>query len=360
MKLPINTWQKHFYSVFLKNIIATLITFYGIYVILDVMTHLKEIASGKTALWTWIIYYISAFSKRFDILVPFAILVATIRSLHQFQQRGELIAMLASGTSKVRLMMPCLTVCCGFFMLTLINYDLILPKAVASLRYIRVSDFDESSVDEEDPAVRQVLLQDSSRIIYSSYDQNTQEFGTVFWIRKPTEIYYMKRLSIKEAVPVGYFIDKLVRNHKHEFEKTHSFERQSFPKMDFDKTSLADSVTPPQDQSLTQLTNELIVYSRTHSSRLTEIKANLFYKLTFPLLCLVAFLAPAPQLLRFGRIVPILMIYLVSIAGLFCLNLILQALFVVSKNNLVSPFIAIILPWCALMCWLTKRFIKGT
>lgn len=345
--------------MFVKEILGVLFAFYAIYVLLDVMNHIKEIVSGKTSLFTWILYYFSSFSKRLDILVPFAILIATIRTLHRHQQRGELIAMLASGTSRTSLMLPYIIVCCCCTVFLLANYNFVYPYAISEINQIREADFHEKNDEIDDLVIKQVLLEDSSRIIYRSYNREEKTLQHVFWVQNPIKLFYIKKLSLNKNQPIGHFVDAIERREYGNFEKVASWKEYTFTDLYLNSETLKESSTLPHDRSLWRLSKELIVYSRTNSSLLPEIKATLLYKLTFPLLCLVAFFGPAIRLLRFGRVVPILMIYLVSIAGLFFLNLLFQALFVICKNNLISPIIGLTLPWGALLYWQIREFVKG-
>lgn len=81
------------------------------------------------------------------------------------------------------------------------------------------------------------------------------------------------------------------------------------------------------------------------SERAIDIRSFLLYKLTFPLLCLLATLAPMPYCLSFRRDMPHFMIYLLSLGALFCFFLLLQVALVLAKSHVVSPMIAIGLPW---------------
>ncbi len=352
------TWQRYFYTQFIKNILYCLASFYSLYIIVDMMTHLHDLSSGETAPSTWAIYYLASFSKRLDIFFPFSILIATIRCLYQAQQRGELIAMLASGTSRLTLMTPFLIVCAFCSLIVLVNTEVALPSAMMETNYIRESRFGEDDIIDETQPLRHILLGDSSRLLYHRYDPYTKTLLNVYWIQTTSEIYYIKRLCLAHDKPLGKWVDHIKRGENNQFQKIGSWNEYAFDQIQLDPSFLTSSVTPTQEQPISRLVIDFIRYKKTKSSRIAEIASTLYFKLTFPLMCLVAFLGPAPRLLRFGRVVPILMIYLLSIAGLFCLHLMFQAFFVLGKNNLLPASLAIIAPWIGLLVWLMQRLQK--
>lgn len=313
------------------------------------MTHLKLLSDSSFSFTTWVHYYVMTFCKRLDILLPFSILIATIRCLSNMQQKSELVSMLSSGISKTQLMKPFIICCLAFSSILLLNYQWVLPSALTDINQIRASSFGEEDIEDLQSPLSQVLLTDASKIVYKGYNKNLKQFQDVFWIKNPNTVYHIKVLDISESVPVGHFVDKISRDKNKGFHKVDSKVVVQFDEIQFDDDSLKNSTITPMEQSLSQLIGELILYAKGKSNRYNEIKATLYYKLTFPLFCLVAFLGPAARLLRYGRVIPLLMIYLVSIAALFCLNLFFQALFILAKSELIAPSIAILLPWTIIL-----------
>jgi lipopolysaccharide export system permease protein len=351
-----STWQRYFFKEFAKSILFILGVLYGLYVLIDAMAHLKDVAGGKSTLFQWIEYYLCTFSRRVEILLPFAILLASVRCLCNFQQRGELVALLASGISLKSLMRPFLYTTMGCVLLLYVNYQWILPAALPKLTSFAESRFGREKVEEETETPREVMLEDFSKIIYGNFNPLSKEFSDVFWIRNIDTIFHCKTLSIAMPIPVGKWVDKIERNQDSVLEKVGSFELYPFKEMQFNKASLKNSITPPPEQSLTQLITQYPLYFSSFSHKAGEIKANLYFKFSFPWLCVIAFIALPAFCLRFTRNIAILPIYLLAISTLFCLNVAFQAAFALAKTQVIAPSLVIAIPWAVVLYFSIKKF----
>lgn len=351
-------WKRYFYKEFITTIVFILLSIYALYVLVDIMAHLKVATATKSSYLTWIEYYLSTFSKRLDILIPFSILIATIRSLYSLQQRGELVAMLASGISRKELLKPFLIVACSCSLLLYANYEWVLPSAISRISTISETRFGKEELEKHTQAPREVMLEDGSKLIYASYRRKDKEFQDVFWIRSVDIMFHMKTLSLNTLPPVGKWVDEIVRNQSGLLESIKYSETYTFDNMHLNIHALKNSVIPPQEQSLLELAKQSLLYFDSTSARASEIKSYLFYRLTLPWMCLLAFIAPAPFCMRFTRTMPILMTYLVAIAGLFCMSLVLQTALSIGKNQLVAPYIAIAIPWLFVSYFFGKRYLQ--
>jgi lipopolysaccharide export system permease protein len=347
-------WQRYFYKQYVLSILYILFASFGLFLLVDAMAHLDNIVA-RPDFSMWSTYYLASFSKRLDVLLAFAILIATIRTITNFQARGELVALLASGTSKKQLLGPFIITAAIFAFLLLCNYQWVFPTAVRTTGMFETTKFlKEKEKEKESP--KEVMLADGTKIIYSSYDETSRKFKDLFWIFSANKIFYMKTLSLEGKTPIGAWVDHILRMPSGQLEKISSFEKYEFKKMHFDERILKNSTTPCKEQSLSDLADESWLYLSSSSPRASEIKSFFIYRLTFPLLCLLACFAPAPFCLRFSRNVPVVLIYLLSLAGLFCVMLILQAAFVLAKYQALSPISALLLPWIAAMGFFAKKF----
>jgi lipopolysaccharide export system permease protein len=128
--------------------------------------------------------------------------------------------------------------------------------------------------------------------------------------------------------------------------------------MHFDIESLKGSITPPRARSLGELFQQLLFYAHSNSTRGAEVTAYFLYKLTLPLLCILAPIAVAPFCLHFRKMQPILMTYLLAIAAFFSINLLFEAAFVIGKSELVSPYFAFFFPWICLFYIFGRKYQK--
>lgn len=351
-------WKRYFFKEYFITVFSFLLGIYALYVLVDVMAHLKSVANKHTTFQTWVEFYLATFSKRLDVLLSFSCLIGAIRTLTQLQSRGELVALLASGISKKTLLTPFLIVsmCCSLLLYA--NYQWALPSAIPKIESIVETRFGKDELEKEKTTLNEVMLSDGSKIIYSSYHPEKKLFSNVFWVRSVDSIFHIKTLSLEGKTPVGKWVDHIVRSSTGTLENILSQESYEFTEMLFTLESLKNSMIPANEQSLIQLFRESILYHNSSSPKAAEITTMLFYKLTLPLMCILAFIAPAPFCLRFSRSMPILMIYLIAIASLFCYGLVLQSFFVLGKNQVIAPILAIGLPWAAVGYFFGKKYVE--
>ncbi len=348
--------EKFFYKETIRSCLFLLAIFYSLYVLIDLMTHIREFGDKRILLKTWIEYYLCVFSRRIDILLPFAVLISTIRILLMLQSRNELVALLASGISIRKIINPMLVVSFMAAALLYANYQFVIPYALPRTIFIQQMEFGKEEPKDTNPHIHEIVLEDTSRIVYQSYDPLEKQFHDVFWIRSPDEIYHIKTLSPEAKAPIGKYVDKLLRNKEGFLEKKESSEIAKMESMQFNEASLKNSITPANEQSLTQLQRQQTLYKHSYSDRAIEIRSNYFYKLMFPLLAILAFIGPAPYCLEFRKQLPVFMVYLLSLASLLCFFLLLQATFILAKANIIPSWAAIGAPWAIVFYIFGKRY----
>jgi len=349
-------WQRYFYKQYIGSILFVLFSFYALYIIVDAMSHLDQVIAYPS-LSTWTSYYLANFFKRLDILLPFALLVATIRTLYSFNIRGELVALLTCGISKQKLFTPLLVTACFFSGFLFINYEWILPGAVATVDHFETTKWHKSRSDSA-ATPKEIMLKDGSKLVFSEYNREKNQFSDLFWILSSNKLYYIKRLDLSHPIPVGYFVEYIARSPNGMLEKIASYESFEFKKLAFDPTLLKEALLPPSASPLSKLVKQFSLYFNSSSTKSAEIKANLFHKGFFPLLCLLAAIAPAPFCFSCRRSIPILLIYLLALAALFLLNLILHTAFVMAKFQALSAYTAILIPWLCITTFMVKNYRK--
>jgi lipopolysaccharide export LptBFGC system permease protein LptF len=137
-------------------------------------------------------------------------------------------------------------------------------------------------------------------------------------------------------------------------------EELALSQMPFDYNTMSSSIQLPIDQSIATLIMQTILYSNSTSDRAFDVRCLLIYKLTFPLISLFALFMPAPYCLSFRRDMPHFMIYLLSLGLLFCFLLLLQVAFILAKSHVVSPSVALGLPWIIAMGLACRNFWRIT
>lgn len=348
--------ERFFYKEIISSVLFLFFIFFALYVLIDFMTHLKTIGSKRVFLRTWIEYYLCVFSKRLDILLPFAILIGTMKTLVTFQSRNEIVPLLASGISMKKLLQPLLVVAVAATSLLYVNYQWILPYSLPRSESIQESEFGKVSLEEQQASINEIVLEDTTKLIYKWYDAVERQFHDVFWIRTPDEIYHLKLLSSDTRYPIGKYVDKITRNAAGFLEKTDSWQITKLDAIQFNRNLLQSSLIPPSEQSIGMLYKQHLLYKNSYSDKASEIRGYFFYKLTFPLLSFLAFIAAAPYCMRFRRQIPLFMMYLLGIASIFCLFLLLQSALILAKGSIIPAWLAIGGPWMLLFYFFGKRY----
>lgn len=328
---------------------------YGLYIIIDLMAHIKYVVDPDTSLKTWVVYYLALFAIRLEILLPFAILIAAIRCLILMTHNGESIALLSAGVSKSKILMPFLAAAAGAACLLYINYACISPYATTELSIIQEKKYGTISADKESP-LHEVLLNDGSKLIYKHYNPRTREFEDTFLIISADAIFHCKTLS---TTGLGKWVDKIERRKDTGLlEKTGSWPEYLFTEMELGQEALERYARSVNELPLYELVYESSLYRHAATRRAYEVRAMLWYKMLYPLIIIIAFIGCAPFCLRFSRSTPLLMIYLVAIAALFCINILMAATFTLAKSGVYPAFLIIGIPWAALVFFFGRNYAK--
>jgi lipopolysaccharide export system permease protein len=106
-----------------------LITFSMIFVIYDLFDNLSKFLTAQTPWSLVLVYYACLLAPSLELLVPAALLLATLYTLWQLTRHNELMAFRTSGISLMRMMTPFLLVGLAFTLLTAIVKETVAPRA---------------------------------------------------------------------------------------------------------------------------------------------------------------------------------------------------------------------------------------
>jgi lipopolysaccharide export system permease protein len=345
--LPLHCiWGKYFLKEVLKVFCFILLCFYCVYVLVDFSSqtssfhhHHIKIKWGEQAF-----YYLCDFIKNADALLPFALLIATIRTISTHNVNNEWTALLASGISLRALLRPFIFVGLAFAALIYLNTEFLLPRSLKSLKHIEDSHYRQKIKYRNQAATQHLVLEDESLLLFSEFDPLEHTFRDAYWIRSIDDIYHAKYLRSDSQPPLGEFVDHFTRNSKNALEISASYSSHAFTGMHFNKEGLMEELTPPEELSLSMLWSKFPSGNHFLSEKDSQWMTVFYYKLAMPWLCLLAVAAPLPFCTRFGRTLPQFFIYACAIFGLVSLYLILDASLILGKRQVVHPLAAIGIP----------------
>lgn len=353
-------WERYFLKHFIKMFFLFLFCFYGLYVLIDYASHTSSLSHHhiQIPLYEIVRYYLFVFASRAEILLPLALLIAFIQTVCMLNNHQELVALRACGFKLKLLMRPFLVM--GLFCVILMyaNEQLILPEALRKLRRIEEITKHQKNRHSLNLAVRHIILEDGSLLIFQDFDTTKERFFDVYWIQSTDSIFRIKYLSPSLPIPTGSFVDHLVRQPTGELLQEASYQELIFPTMQFNAEILQSAILEPDILSISELAMQAIEISPNLNEKESKILTALYWKLIIPWFCLLAIMAPAPFCVRFSRQLPVFLIYVCSLFGLIAFFMFMDAAQVVAKRQVIAPLWIICVPFFVVFGFFSWRFVK--
>jgi lipopolysaccharide export system permease protein len=347
--------DRYFFWDTFRTFLLILCCFFALFFLIDYSSrtsglHLKGMELG--------LYYYHVFIRRFEVLIPFALLVAVIRVLCQANSRYELAALMACGISLKRALWPILLL--GILATTglyLVN-EYVLPTSMHALQRIEDVHMTENNRREEKPTVHSARLSDGTHFLYQTYDVAKQRFLDVFWIRTLDDLYRIRHVYPQTAPPYGDFVEHFQRNAQGELILVTAEEQALLPELFFDNNTLHEVITAPGDRALTTLWKKLPVSGQPLTSEQANIESDFYRKMVMPWLGLLACLAPCAACARFRRPVPTFYLYCGCLAVLVIAYLWLSAGSILAHSQVLAPKWTLGMPMFAALLVATWRWAR--
>lgn len=241
-------WKRYFVWETLKTFFLFLVCFYGLYVLIDYATNASNFRRYGNFGWNEILfYYLYDFIQRASLIIPFAIMLATIRTLTLLNMHHELIALMANGVSLHTLLRPFIFIGLFLTLLMYANTQFVMPFALKELKRWDDARTLAKSKSSQIHSVQTLLLEDGSSVIFQKYDPSQGVFVDVYWICSPHEIFHCEALYPLE-IPHGKKVDHFRRTAEGEIILQEHFLEKSFPSLAFNKKALFETLTTPAEQ----------------------------------------------------------------------------------------------------------------
>ena len=353
--MRVKIWQRYLIREIVSFFFLFLGCFYSIYALIDYSLHIQNFMQDTSITFSRIfLYYLFEFIKRADLLIPLAVLVTTIKVLFALNMRGELVALRASGLSLKVILRPFFYLSIALALFHYISNEWILPSSLTFVDQFQEQYWKSSSKDSH---LYTLSLSDQSKLIYQAKDPGKQVLTDVFWVRSADEIWHMKSLCYDLKQPTGFFVDQLKRNSKGHFEKVESFEK--YPLDVFFKGFLENYKIPVslENQKISTLFKDL-VQNRLSPYEYPTALSYFLLKITTPLLSLLVVLAIAPFCISHRRCFPVFLTYALALFGFISFFTLLDAAVILSENETISAFYAILFPFCVCFSLFSYRYLK--
>ncbi len=341
-------WYRYFFVRFLFFVLFLSAICFSLFIIADLLAHIKDVVDPKTKWSAWGLYYLCMLSYRLDMLLPFSIACTTAIVLSRRVRNNELIPLLSAGLSLREISRPFFAVAALCSLALLINTQYIYPKAAHYHRQLVETDFGREKPSENTNQLGIVLGKSGSRLFFAKYNKKLQELYDVFWVRSPDTIFHIEKLSyFSDRPPEGFYVDLVKRDSKGRMQKTISYDHLELPDLSLSHKELKMATTDPHELSIFQLAYLVPRFGAAKSERAIESSLSLYQKTLFPLLAILAFLIPAPLCLRFEKRPPQAVLLFFSLAVLFSYLIIVQVFVVLVRAPICLPTPILLLPWAA-------------
>jgi lipopolysaccharide export system permease protein len=351
-------WRRYLFREILKIFSLFLFSLYFLYIVMDYSTHMQEIVKSKEIPYSQLLlYYGMLFSENSNLLLPLALLIASVKVLCSFNRNYELLAFQAGGISLKKLSSPFFFIALLCMGANYLNFEYFIPHSITYMVQFEKKYFKKNR-KEKKSFLHVFPMENGTRLIYQHYDAEKKNLFDVFWVLSSDEVWYMKTLDLRGPHPVGSHVDCLRRNAKRQMEKHESYRFRAFPMLSLDfslKNTLGRTIEGRSiSELLLLLKNPAFVFRENRAS----IKTYLYYKLCMPLLSLLVVLASIPFCVRFSRNLSVFILFSLIIFGYLAFFMLLEACTVLGEAKVLSPFWAIFtLPIVAAL-FFGRKFLK--
>lgn len=145
--------ERYLLREFLVPIVYCMATFVMIYLIIDLSDSLTAILKAEPSVATILTYYACTVVMYIELLLPAALLLATLYTMWNLSRNSELTAMRANGISFGRLVRPFLGVALVMSLLAALSGEFVVPEARRWAEELRLNRFvpPENQVQERVP-----------------------------------------------------------------------------------------------------------------------------------------------------------------------------------------------------------------
>lgn len=335
---------KHLYKKLFQIFFLFLFGAFVLYSLIDFSTKGPEMSAIGLGIDDLMITYGLHFLKRLDILLPFAAMLASIKTTTQLNTSNELVALLSSGVSIKRLIRPILIFGLLGTLFLYFNNEFGKPKALRKLQIFEDTYLQKPEAGERSREVFSFFLEDESQLIFKSYDFAERQFTDVFWVRSLDEIYRAETLFPHAAEPIGTYVEVLRRDGNNLIlEKT--FDTYIFRQMKIDEENLSHLIMDSNTRPLSTLYKQLPSTSKPLSDQGAEILSAFYQKLFNPWLSFFWAFLPILFCVRFSRHLPTFRIYTLSIFAFIAFYTMMDACYILGESSLYNPLVVIGTPY---------------
>ncbi len=346
-------WERYLFKETLKVFFLFLGLFYFLYASIHYSTHMQDfLRSVNVPIIDIGIYYAYHFSKVAHLLLPLALLIATIKVLTTLNANRELVALQACGMKLISLLRPFFLMAILCSVLSVLNFEFLTPRSAVYLRDFKVSHLKHEHREKRAESVHVLHLKDQTKLVYQSYDAQKNLYLDAIWLRSIDDIWKMKGLSNTPSGPIGYYVDHLKRTPEGLLEKVESFPTYTFKEIQWIPERQHKEGLSIESKRFSQLAR--LAWQKYDSF----VATHLYYKTVISLLSFLVVIASAPFCLRYTRNLQIFFIYAIALFGYLAFFTMMDAAVILGENQVFGPLFALFTPFALCLSFFTWKFTR--
>lgn len=331
-------WQRFIFKETLKVFFLFIFSFIFLFLLIDFSINGKHLLKNGFGFTEIIFYYLSQFAEVMLILIPFALLLGTIKVLIQLNKNRELLILYNGALSPRQILKPLLVIAIICTSILYINVEYFFPLSKTYLRKIEEHFFANKSIDLTDRYINIISLDDGSHFLYQYFDPDRVAFFDVFWIYEDGDKIAKIKYLYPGDPPKGTFVDLISRDNNGKLTKVLSTDEYFFKKLALDKTVIEKAKFNAKEFGIYELIKLFI--SNKNEELIPKILNQLALYLFFPLIPLFSVIIPIPLCIKFTRNFPIYLIFTLFIFGFLTLIMLCEGIRILGGNGVISSVTA--------------------
>jgi lipopolysaccharide export system permease protein len=284
--------DRYLLKQFLSVLLFALLSFWIIFLIVDMVEHVDTFIDRKASLDSVIRYYLYYTPYILVLVFPVAMLLSSLFSMGLLSRQNELLAMKSSGISLYRILIPLLGLGLGVSVLLMLSGNLLIPYT-NQLR-LKVHDQEiKKSIQPKEVSFNDIYLQtENEQILYLNHynSQRKEGSGVLFQTFKDNRLKEEIRADKLLWEGRGWVFTKGTQRSFSDtssaLERYEPFERLLRLDLKLKPEALTKEQKTPEEMSYAELKNYVKLKQKTGQDTAMD-KTDLYMKISFPLANLI-------------------------------------------------------------------------
>jgi lipopolysaccharide export system permease protein len=339
--------DRYLLQEFVKSLLFSLFAFVFIFIVVDLFEDIARYIDKNVGLFTLFRFYLSQLPYIIVLIIPVAALISCFFSVGSLSRRNELSAILTSGVSLHRALLPLFLFGLLLSLFVFIFEEGLVPYGNKKKRRIERVEINKRPVTNP-YYKRDFNYLGTERRVYRAeiFDGGKKELLNVTFFEFRDESSLKKRIDAEKAVwsDTGWVFQQGVMRTFSENgdEELVSFENLSQPNLEETPRDFSREVKDPEEMSIFEL-KRFIVKKRQGGEEISKERVDFHTKFSFPLANLIVILFGAPLAARIRKS-GIAFGFVLSITICFLYWGLLQTTRALGHNGTIPPALAAWLP----------------